>query len=326
MGKATILSLLERQKIDLFHSQGLSNRNIAKKIKRSSRTVDRYVKDPEAYGSQFKGRRRALTSRDERKIVQLASDSTKSAAKIKESAGVSASLSTVQRAIRNAKAKNLDPLKLKEKPPLNAIRMEKRLQYAKEHMTWTVQSDTRLNDWRSVVFTNEKRFNLDGPDDLRKDDHSRDGGVMVWGAITFYGAIDLVFIDQKMTAERFKTLLQSVFPKINDLFGPLPWIFQKGDAPIHNARAVKSFITSENVQVMIRPPHSPDLNIIEDVWGWLSRKVFEGGKQYEDKETLTAALKLAWSEISLSYINALYHSMKDRIYEVILNKGGSTQF
>ncbi|KAL7724470.1 hypothetical protein ACLKA6_013872 [Drosophila palustris] len=60
-------------------------------------------------------------------------------------------------------------------------------------MTWTVQSDTRLNDWRSVVFTDEKRFNLDGPDgfqyyfhDLRKDElylsrhHSREGGVMVW--------------------------------------------------------------------------------------------------------------------------------------------------
>jgi len=30
MGKAGVMSLLERQKVDFFHSQGLSNRNIAK--------------------------------------------------------------------------------------------------------------------------------------------------------------------------------------------------------------------------------------------------------------------------------------------------------
>jgi len=102
-------------------------------------------------------------------------------------------------------------------------------------MTSNVQSDTRLNDWRSVVFTDEKRFNLDGPDDfqyyyhdLRKDElylsrnHSREGGVMVWGAITFYGTIVLICIDQKMNGDRNKTLLESLFPKLNDLFAPMP--------------------------------------------------------------------------------------------------------
>jgi len=44
---------------------------------------------------------------------------------------------------------------------------------------------------------------------LRKDElylsrhHSREGGIMVWGVITFCGTIDLIFIDQKM----------NVFPK-----------------------------------------------------------------------------------------------------------------
>jgi len=58
---------------------------------------------------------------------------------------------------------------------------------------------------------------------------------MLWGAITFYGTIYLICIDQKMNGDRFKTLLESVFPKLNDLFGPIPWIFQQDNAPIHNA-------------------------------------------------------------------------------------------
>lgn len=206
-------------------------------------------------------------------------------------------------------------------------------------MTWDVQKDTRLNDWRLVVFSDEKRFNLDGPDgyryyfhDLRKEEvflsrhHSCEGDIMVRGAITYYGVIDLIFIDQTMNGIRFKSLLESVFPKLNDVFGPLKWIFQQDNAPIHKARVVKSYISSQNIDILPWPPYSPDLNIIENVWGWLSRKVYEGGKQYEDKESLIAAIKSAWSEITLNYLESLYSSMKDRIFEVIKNNGGSTHY
>jgi len=155
MGKAAVMSLLERQKVDFLHSQGLSHRNIAKQINRSSRTVDRYLKDSEAYGNNFKRKKKTLSKQAERHIVRIASNSTKSAAKIKEFA---------------------------------------------DH-------------------------------DLRKDElylsrhHRQEGGIMVWGAITFYGTIVLIFIDQKMNDDRFKTMLESVFPKLKYLFGSIPWIF-----------------------------------------------------------------------------------------------------
>jgi len=71
MGKATVMSLLERQKVDFFHSQGLSNRNIAKQIKRSSRTVDRYLKDPEAYGKRFKGKKKPCINKRNAKLLEL---------------------------------------------------------------------------------------------------------------------------------------------------------------------------------------------------------------------------------------------------------------
>jgi len=87
---------------------------------------------------------------------------------------------------------------------------------------------------------------------------------MVCGAITFYRTIDLIFIDQKM----------NVFPKLKDLFGPIPWIFQQDNAPIHNSRVVKSFILSQNVNIITWPPYSPDLNVIENAGFWLTRKVY----------------------------------------------------
>jgi len=108
---------------------------------------------------------------------------------------------------------------------------------------------------------------------------------MVWGAITFYGTIDLIFIDQQMNGDRFKTMLESVFPKLKDLCGPIPSIFQQYNAPIHNSRVVKSFISIENVNIMTCQPYSSELNVIENPWGWLTWKVYKGRKQYEDKET-----------------------------------------
>ena len=73
-------------------------------------------------------------------------------------------------------------------------------------MVRDVQQRGHVNDQRTVVFTHEKKFNLDGSDgynyyfhDLCKDKrflnrhHSPEVGVMVWSAITYYGTIDLEF-------------------------------------------------------------------------------------------------------------------------------------
>lgn len=338
MGKKKCLTVEERARIDVYCSEGLSCRAIARKINRSDHCVSNYLKNPSSYSKNYKGNTSsALTLRETRSILRIASNSALSAAKIREKANVKASLSTVKRTIRHSK--HLKRLKLKKKPPLNDARKKQRLCFAKEHMSWDVQNGMTTNDWRKVIFSDEKKFNLDGPDgynyyfhDLRKEErflnrhHSREGGVMVWGSISFYGAIELVVQDTKMTGKTYKALLESVFPKISEVFGPIPWIFQQDNAPIHTAREVKSFIANQNVHLLPWPPYSPDLNIIENVWGWLTRKVYEGGKQYDDKEALIHGIKLAWSEISLDYLESLYKSLKDRIFEVILKAGGSTHY
>lgn len=325
-------------KIDVYHSQGLSYREIARKIERSHNVVMNYIKNPENYKKNYKGGTyTALTPQDKRKILRIASNCAHSTSKIKHLAGVNASKSTVRRAILNSE--HLKLRKLQKKPPLNAVHKQKRLQFAKDHMTWDVQRQSNDNDWRKVIFSDEKKFNLDGPDgynfyfhDIRKEEkflsrhHSREGGVMVWAAISYYGTIDLVIQSVRMTGNNYKNLLELVFPKIHDLFGPIRWVYQHDNAPIHTARVVKSWISSQNVEVLDWPPYSPDLNIIENVWGWLTREVYAGGKQYENKDQLIEGIKAAWDKISLNYLKSLYDSLKDRIYEVIVNNGKSTHY
>lgn len=116
---------------------------------------------------------------------------------------------------------------------------------------------------------------------------------MAWGAISYYGTIELVFETQKMTGESYKRILQNAFPQFHDLFGPIAWTYQHDNAPIHTARVVKQWIHEQNVELLIWPPYSPDLNLMENVWGWLVRNVYEGGKQFESKDDLKVAIKEA---------------------------------
>lgn len=331
MGRGKPLTSEERGKIEAYFEQKLSFRKIGEKIGRSARVVFNYIKNQNSYGKNMKGRPASiLTPTDKRAILRIASNSSDSIPKIKVKAGVSASISTVRRLIVDAP--HIQRMKLKKKPVLKPIHKEKRLDFAKVHMTWNTE-------WHTVVFSDEKKFNLDGPDgynfyyhDMRKEEvilsrrHSRIGGIMVWGAISYYGQIKLQFKTTKLNAEHYKNILERAFPECSNIFRPLRWIFQQDNAPIHNARVVKAWISDQNVTLMDWPPYSPDLNIVENVWGWLSLKVYEGGKQYEDVPLLINAIETAWDEISLDYLKTLYDSIPNRIFEVIKHHGGNTHY
>ncbi|KAL7723069.1 hypothetical protein ACLKA6_010395 [Drosophila palustris] len=149
---------------------------------------------------------------------------------------------------------------------------------------------------------------------------------MVWGAISYFGTCELQFLTSRMNAQNYNEVLKTAFPHFQNVFHNLQWHFQHDNAPIHTARSVKSWIQDQKVDLLDWPPYSPDLNIIENVWGWLARKVYESGKQYSNKTELIEGIKHAWSTISLNYIEQLYNSIPNRIFEVIANKGGTTHY
>jgi hypothetical protein len=69
-----------------------------------------------------------------------------------------------------------------------------------------------------------------------------------------------------------------VKPIIERTMDGLPWVFQRD----HAARFVSSWLEEENINVLEWPSVSPDLNILENVWRWLSRQLYGNGQQYHN--------------------------------------------
>ena len=95
--------------------------------------------------------------------------------------------------------------KRQKKPVLTKEHKKGRLEFARNHMAWKEK-------WKKVIFSDEKKFNLDVPDgsqfywhDLRQTPEvamSRnfdDGSVMLWSAFSFNGKTSLCFISTRST-------------------------------------------------------------------------------------------------------------------------------
>ena len=65
----------------------------------------------------------------------------------------------IRRNINNEKIKHKKKI---HRPRLTMKHKEKRLEYARQNQTMSGK------DWRKVVFSNEKKFNLDGSDGFQK--------------------------------------------------------------------------------------------------------------------------------------------------------------
>lgn len=331
MGRGKPLAETEIGKIIALKEENYSNRDIARRIGRDPWTINNFVKNKENYGKHRRGRTsKATTERERRSILREASNSAATARKIKEKVGTTASVHTVRRVIKQCP--HLRRQKLQKKPRLLQHHKNARLELCREHLHWKTE-------WQQVIFSDEKKFNLDGPDgfrhyfhDLRKSElflsrrHTSVGSVMVWAAISFHGPINLVVLEGRQTSADYIGLLEIEKIFFNEMFEHQPFVFQQDNAGIHTAKRVKTWFSDNNMNVLNWPPLSPDLNLIENVWGWLSRKMYEEGRQYDTKLELIEAIEAAFEEIPENYLHSLYNSLHNRLFDVIHNNGGSTKY
>lgn len=331
MPRGQVLTEAEKGYIRASIDQGVSNRETARRIGRSEGVVRSFLKFGINYGTVKRtGRPPKISPRTQRAIFHLATTHHKTCRSIRDSLNLPVSTRRVQQIMR------ANPIaeytKRKAKPGLKKQHKLRRLEFAKKYVDFG-------QSWSKVIFSDEKKFNLDGPDcvqfywhDLRKEKEVRmsrnfgGGSLMVWGGFSFAGTLPIAWITTRMNAGDYVELLEiALVNHAEDLMDP-DFIFQQDNASIHTARQTKEFLQSRNIPVLDWPACSPDLNPIENLWGWLVRKVYYGGVQYDSVGSLKNAVRVAWTEIPKSLLEKLVQSMKDRLIDVIANAGGPTKY
>ncbi|CAO4367292.1 unnamed protein product [Caenorhabditis nigoni] len=166
MARGTFLSVAEKAQLDLLRQLGYSILRMSKLIKRSRTVIRRYLDYPLNYGTKPRpGRPRKMKARDDRSVVRAVGNTMKSANDLIRSLNLQVSKYTVLRSVKRSGV--IVRQKMKKAPCLTDAHKKARLEFVKNNLA---------TDWKKIVFSDEKKFNLDGPDgnrfywrDLRQD-------------------------------------------------------------------------------------------------------------------------------------------------------------
>uniref|UniRef100_A0A672ZV02 Tc1-like transposase DDE domain-containing protein n=1 Tax=Sphaeramia orbicularis TaxID=375764 RepID=A0A672ZV02_9TELE len=129
------------------------------------------------------------------------------------------------------------------------------------------------------------------------------------GAICSSGALQLKFVDSgtKVNKEYYiNEVLESVLlPEARRLYPDGDWTFQQDGAPAHTANVTQTWLREENnITLLDHPTCSPDLNPIENIWGWMAREVYKNDPNVQkvNSSYFSTGLKILIRSVSVASI------------------------
>lgn len=166
MGKGKEIPIEIRKLIVSHHKSGFGYKKIAEMVQLTKNTITTILKKYKKYGSiehkKRQGRKKKTSTAVDRAIITKVRENRrlsapKIAAQIETEYGIKVNAQTIRNRINAKGYKGYIAVK---KPWLSQKNIKKRLMWAQEHVTWS------LDDWKRVLWSDETRVCLFGSDGL----------------------------------------------------------------------------------------------------------------------------------------------------------------
>lgn len=280
------------------------------------------------------GRPRSFSNQQHRALLRKAREGHSSASQLRTSMNLNIGTSRIRQLLRSDHY--LAYRSMTRVLRMTASHKAKRVIFAKQHLQWG------RDMWEKVIWSDEKRFTLDGPDGWVRYWHDRGrprrqfqrrqqggGGVMVWAAFSGAGLFTLAFVETRMNSSVYCDTLEThlvPFAFYNYGIGGEGYHFMQDNAACHRSHETMSWLSAMGIPLLSWPALSPDLNPIENLWGWMVRRIYLDARQFSNVAELKKCIINTWNSIEVSLLQNLIDSMHERMCTVVANKVACTKW
>lgn len=321
-----------REIVQLRDAKGWTEKEIGQHLDLPPSTVHYWLSKEDESEKELpkRGRPRATsTSLDLSLVLDSLDNPFHTAVDIRDHLAPGISVDTVRNRLREHGMRCRTPAR---KPFLRQIHLEKRLEFARGHLYWSVR------DWENVVFSDEKIFRASsrGPVRVYRPSESNRFDprfilptsntpdrftICVWMAFGKDFKI-LEPIHRKTLNKEYYTTV--ILPLVRDHLQRFGRVFMQDRSPIHTSYQATHWFEANNIEVMDDwPPKGPDMNPVENVWAELVRRIRNDAT---NRDQLWENVEAAFTVLSREYFNKLIASMPTRMQKVVDAEGGWTKY